>query len=67
LYALVFFRVFRETPLSFPLVSLAMALVVSGFWRSYYNYERPKVNMFTLHLDLILIFLFSLLSNSGSF
>jgi signal transduction histidine kinase len=67
LYALVFFRVFRETPLSFPLVSLALALVVSGFWRSFYNYERPKVNMFTLHLDLILIFLFSLLSNSGSF
>ena len=67
LYALVFFRVFRETPLSFPLVSLALALVVSGFWRSFYNYERPKVNMFTLHLDLIFIFLFSLLSNSGSF
>lgn len=67
LYALVFFRVFRETTLSFPLVSLALALVVSGFWRSFYNYERPKVNMITLHLDLILVFLFSLLSNSGSF
>lgn len=65
MYAMVFFRVFRETPLSFPVVLLAFALVVSGFWRNYFGYERPKVNFITLHLDLILAFLFSFFSLKG--
>lgn len=65
IYAMVFIRVFRETPLSFPVVLLALALVVSGFWRNYYGYERQKVNLITLHLDLLNAFLFSLFSLKG--
>lgn len=65
IYAMVFIRVFRETPPGFPLVLLALALVVSGFWRNFYGYERPKVNSITLHLDLLLAFLFSLFSLEG--
>ena len=65
IYAMVFIRVFQKTPISFPLVLLALALVVSGFWRNYYGYERPKVNFITLHLDLLLAFLFSLFSQDG--
>ncbi|PKM78509.1 MAG: hypothetical protein CVU90_01870 [Firmicutes bacterium HGW-Firmicutes-15] len=67
LYALVFIRIFRETPSSFPLVLLALALIASSLWRGFYQYDRPKVNMFTLHLDLILAFLFSLFAHNGSF
>lgn len=48
IYAMVFIRVFRETPPSFPLVLLALALVVSGFWRKFYGYERPKGEVFYL-------------------
>ncbi len=65
IYAMVFIRVFQKTPINFPLVLLALALVVSGFWRNYYGYERPKVNLITLHLDLLLAFLFSLFSQVG--
>jgi signal transduction histidine kinase len=65
IFTMVFVRVFRETPLSFPLAALALALVVSGFWRNFYGYEKPKVNFFTLHLDLLLAFVFSLLSQKG--
>lgn len=65
IYAMVFIRVFQKTPVNFPLVLLALALVVSGFWRNYYRYERPKVNSVTLHLDLLLAFLFSLFSQDG--
>ncbi len=67
LYALVFYRVFRVTPANFPLILLALALVASSLWRGLYQYKTPKVNMVTLHLDLILAFLFTLFSNNGSF
>ncbi len=65
IYAMVFIRVFQKTPINSPLVLLALALVVSGFWRNYYGYEKPKVNFVTLHLDLLLAFLFSLFSQVG--
>ncbi|TEB09840.1 sensor histidine kinase [Pelotomaculum propionicicum] len=65
IYAMVFIRVFGATPLSFPLVLLALALVISGFWRNIHGYERPKVNFLTLHLDLLLAFIFSLFSLKG--
>ena len=67
LYALVFYRVFRATPASYPLVLLTLALVASSLWRGFYRYEKTQLNMFTLHLDLILAFLFSLFANNGSF
>ncbi|MEQ8174652.1 MAG: histidine kinase [Syntrophomonadaceae bacterium] len=67
IYILVYYRVFKHTPLSFELIILALALLVSGFWRSYYNYDRLKINTFTLNLDLLLAFLFSLIVHNGSF
>ena len=67
LYFLVFIRVFQKTSISFPLVSIALVLLVSGFWRSFYEYTRSKVNIITLLLDLIFAVLFSLVSKSGSF
>ncbi len=65
IYAMVFIRVFQKTPINSPLVLLALALVVSGFWRNYYRYEKPKVNFVTLHLDLLLAFILSLFSQVG--
>lgn len=65
IYAMVFIKVFQKTPFGFPLLLLALALVVSGFWRNYYGYERPKVNFVTLHLDLLLAFLLLLFSQVG--
>ena len=44
-----------------------LALLASGFWRSFYKYAKSKVNIITLLLDLILAVLLSLLSKSGSF
>lgn len=67
LYSLVIMRAFEKTPLSFPLVSIALVLLVSGFWRSYYKYADNKVNISTLLLDLILAVLFSFFSKSSSF
>lgn len=67
LYSWVFIRVFQQTPISFPLVAIALALLVSGFWRSFYKYAGRKVNIITLLLDLVLAILFSLLSKSGNF
>lgn len=77
LYSWVFIRVFQKTPISFPLVSIALALLVSGFWRSFYTLgayrtscgikKANKVNIITLLLDLILAILFSLFSKSGNF
>ncbi len=65
IYAMVFIRVFQATPLSLPLVLLALALAVSGFWRNIQGYERPEVNSITMHLDLLLAFIFSLFSLKG--
>jgi signal transduction histidine kinase len=65
IYVMVFIRVFQKTPIDFPLVILTLALIASGFWRNYYGYKRPKVNFITLHIDLLLAFLFSLFSQVG--
>ncbi len=62
LYSLVFIRVLQRTPISISLVLIMLALLVSGFWRSFYMYNRSKVNIITLLLDLILAVLFSLIS-----
>jgi len=67
LYTIVFARAFERTPISLGLVALSLALVVSGFWRNYFQYERPNVNVWTMHLDLLLAFLFSLVSQYESF
>jgi len=67
IYGIVFYRTFQQTPLELPLIILTAALVISGFWRNLYNYSRPRVNKVTLCLDLLLVFLFSLVSGSGSF
>ena len=60
LYALVFIRLLQKNPISFLLIIIALALLVSGIWRSYYKYDRRKVNIITLLLDLILAIIFSL-------
>lgn len=67
LYSLVFIRVLQKNPISFPLVLIALALLVSGCWRSYYKYNSRKVNIITLLLDLILTILFSLFCPNGGF
>ncbi|MHB8918821.1 MAG: sensor histidine kinase [Desulfocucumaceae bacterium] len=66
LYSWVFIKALQNNPISFPLVAIALALLVSGFLRNFYKYTRSKVNIITLLLDLILAVLFSLLSNDGS-
>ncbi len=63
-FALVFIRAFQKTPISLPLILIALVLLVSGFWRSFYKYNRSKVNIITLLLDLIFAVLFSLFSKS---
>lgn len=67
IYGIVFYRTFRQTPVELPLILLSAALVISGFWRNLYNYRRPAVNVVTLGLDLVLAFIFSLVSGTGSF
>ncbi|MGE5390224.1 MAG: sensor histidine kinase [Deltaproteobacteria bacterium] len=66
IYGIVFYRTFR-TPPEVLLILLSAALVISGFWRNIFNYSRPRVNMITLCLDLVLAFLFSLAAGNGSF
>lgn len=67
LYTLVFIRAFQHPPISLSLALIALALLVSGFWRNWYRYARTKVNIITLLLDLVLAALFSFLTNSSSF
>jgi len=67
IYGIVFYRTFQHTPVELSLILLSATLVISGFWRNLYSYSRPKVNIITLGLDLVLVFLFSLVSGSGSF
>jgi signal transduction histidine kinase len=67
LYAWVFIKAFQKTPISFPLVLIMLALLTSGFWRSFYQYTSSKVNISTLLLDLILAVLFALISGGGRF
>jgi len=67
IYGIVFYRTFQHTPLGAPLILLSAALVISGFWRNIFNYSRPRVNVVTLCLDLVLVFLFSLVTGNGSF
>lgn len=67
IYGIVFYRTFQHTPMELSLILLSAALVISGFWRNLYDYNRPKVNIITLGLDLVLVFLFSLVSGNGSF
>jgi len=67
IYGIVLYRTYQHTPLAMPLIILSAALVISGFWRNLYNYRRPRVNVVTLCLDLVLVFLFSLVSGNGSF
>ncbi|HBW34122.1 sensor histidine kinase [Desulfosporosinus sp. BICA1-9] len=67
LYSLVFIRVLQKNPISILLVLIALALLVSGCWRSYYKYNSRKVNIITLLLDLILTIVFSLFCPNGGF
>lgn len=67
LYSWFAIRVLQKTPLSFSLIAIALAILASGFWRSFYGYARGKVNMITLLLDLILAFLISLFPKSAGF
>lgn len=67
IYGIVFYRTFQQTPPDLPLIFLSVALVINGFWRNIYNYSRPRVNIVTLGLDLFLAFLFSVVSETGSF
>lgn len=67
LYSWFVIRLLEKTPLSFPLVAIALAILASGFWRSVYRYSRAKVNMITLLLDLFLTVLISLFPESAGF
>jgi len=67
LYSWFLIRLVQKTPLSSPLVAIAIAILASGFWRSFYGYARAKVNMITLLLDLILAVLVSLFPKSAGY
>jgi len=67
LYSWFIIRLLEKTPLSFPLMAIALAILASGFWRSFYRYSNAKVNMITLLLDLILAVLISLFPKSAGF
>ncbi len=67
LYALVFILAIHKTSVSFELAVVMIIILISGFWRSFGRYTQKKVNVFTLLLDLILVFCFALLSKSGHY
>ncbi len=67
LYALVFILAINKTSVSFELAVVMIVILTSGFWRSFERYTKKKVNVFTLLLDLILVFCFALLSKSGHY
>lgn len=67
LYSWFLIRVWQKTPLSFPLLAIALAILASGFWRSFHRYSKAKVNMITLLLDLVLAVLISLFPKSAGF
>ena len=67
LYSLVLTRIIQKNPISLPLILIGVALLVSDGWRSFYKYNRRKVNIITLLLDLILAIFFSLFCPNGSF
>lgn len=67
LYSWFVIRLLQKTPFSLPLIAAALAILSSGFCRSYYRYKKAKVNIVTLLLDLILAFLISLFPKSAGF
>ncbi|MEN6327848.1 MAG: sensor histidine kinase [Syntrophomonas sp.] len=67
LYTLVLVRALGNSRPGWALVLLAVALVISGLYRSYHNYENVRINYTTMILDLFLAFLFSLFTHNGSF
>lgn len=67
LYSWFLIRVLQKTPLSFPLMAIIIAILASGFWRSFHGYAKVKVNMITLLLDLALAVLISLFPRSAGF
>lgn len=67
LYSWFLIRILQKTPLSFPLMAIIIAILVGGFWRSFYGYAKARVNMITLLLDLILAVLISLFPKSAGF
>lgn len=67
LFSWFLIRLLQKTPLSFPLLAIALTLFASGFWRSYYGYSKVKVNIITLLLDLVLAVLISLFPKSAGF
>lgn len=67
LYALVFILAIHKTSVSFELAVVMIIILLSGFWRSFKRYTQNKVNVFTLLMDLILVFCFALLSKSGHY
>jgi len=67
LYSWFLIRILQKTPLSFPLIVIALAILASGFWRSFYGYSKEKVNMITLLLDLVLAVFVSLFPKSAGF
>jgi signal transduction histidine kinase len=67
LYALVFILAIKKTSVTFPLMAVMIAILISGFWRSFERYDKNRVNVFTLLLDLIFAFYFAFLSKSGHY
>lgn len=67
LYSWFLIRVLQKTPLSFPLMAIIIAILVNGFWRSFYGYAKAKVNLISLLLDLALAVLVSIFPRSAGF
>lgn len=67
LYSWFLIRVLQKTPLSFPLIVIMLAILASGFARSFYGYKKNRVNIITLLLDLVLAVLISLFPKSAGF
>lgn len=67
LYSWFLIRLLQKTPFSFPLMAIVIAILASGFLRSFHKYAKAKVNMITLLLDLILAIFISLFPKSAGF
>ncbi len=60
-------RILQKTSFSLPLVTIVLAILASGFWRSYHRYAKTNVNMITLSLDLLLAVLVGMFPKSAGF
>lgn len=67
LYSWFIIRLWQKTPLSFPLITVVVAVLAGGLWRTWHRYSHTKGNLITLLLDLFLAVLLSFFPKSAGF